>query len=164
MVTNDYISNLWEIDYLSSTSSTSVITKLKVRFAMMSIPDTVVNDNGPQFCSSNLAHFSKNCCFEHTLSSPHHSRSNGKDETSVKSVKKMIKKAKKRGEDRYLALLNIRNTPSQLHGKQSCPTTSRTKNKDDHTNSKNLTGVTIFRNETRNGSTKNDPKTTNMVL
>ena len=160
LVTTDYKSNFWEIDYLSNTSSKSVITKLKAHFAKMGIPDTVVSDNGPQFSSSDFAHFSKKWGFEHTPSSPHHSRLNGKVESSVKSAKKMIRKAKKCGEDQYLALLNIRNTPESRHGQQSCPATSRTKNKDDHTYSQKLTRVTIFRNETRNGSTEDDPKTT----
>ena len=73
----------------------------------MDIPDTAVSDNGPQFRSSDFAHFSKKSGFEHTPLSPHHSRSNGKVESSVKSAKKMIRKAKKCGEDQYLALLNI---------------------------------------------------------
>ena len=119
LVTTDYKSNFWEIDYLSNTSSKSVITKLKAHFARMCIPDTVVSDNGPQFSSSDFAHFSKKWGFEHTPSSPHHSRSNGKVESSVKSAKKMMRKAKKCGEDQYLALLNIRNIPSQ--GMDSSP-------------------------------------------
>ena len=119
LVATDYKSNFWEIDYLSNTSSKSVITKLKAHFARMGIPDTVVSDNGPQFSSSDFAHFSKKWGFEYTPSSPHHSRSNGKVESSVKSAKKMIRKAKKCGEDQYLALLNIRNTPSQ--GMDSSP-------------------------------------------
>ena len=77
LVTTDYKSNFWEIDYLSSTSSESVITKLEAHCARMGIPDTVVSDNGPQFSSSDFAHFSKKWGFEHTPSSPHHSRSNG---------------------------------------------------------------------------------------
>ena len=36
-------------------------------------PDTVVSDNGPQFSSSDFAHFSKKGGFEHTPSSSHQS-------------------------------------------------------------------------------------------
>ena len=113
LVTTKYRSNFWEIDYLSSTSSKYVITKLEAHFARMGIPETVVSDIGPQFSSSDLAHFSKKWGFEHAPSSPHHSRSNGKVESSVKSAKKMTRQAKKCGEDQYISLLNIRNTPSQ---------------------------------------------------
>ena len=61
LVTTDYKSNFWEIDYLSSASSTPVITKLKVHFARMGIPGTVVSDHGPQFSSRDYAQFSKKC-------------------------------------------------------------------------------------------------------
>ena len=113
LVTTDYKSNFWEIDHLPNTSSKTVIHKLKAHFARHGIPDTVVSDNGPQFSSSDFTHFSTKYGFEHTPSSPHYSRSNGKAESSVKSAKKMIRKTTKSGEVQYMALLNIRNTPTQ---------------------------------------------------
>ena len=73
----------------------------------MGIPDTVISDNGPQLISDEFANF------EHLTTSPHHIRSNDKVESSVKAAKKMIKKAQKSGENQYLALLNIRNTPTE---------------------------------------------------
>lgn len=96
-----------------------VITKLKPHFARYGIPDTVMSDNGPQFISDEFRRFGKSWGFEHITSSPHHSRSNGKVESSVKAAKRMIRKAKMSGEDQYLALLNIRNTPTQ--GMDSSP-------------------------------------------
>ena len=113
LVTTDFKSNFWEIEYLSSTSSTYVITELTANFARLGIPDNVVSDNGPQFSASDFAHFSTKWGFEHMPSSPHHSRSNGKVESSVKSAKNMIRKAKTCVKDQYLALLNSRNTLSQ---------------------------------------------------
>ena len=113
LVTTDYRSNFWEIDYLPNTNSKTVIAKLKAHFARMGIPETVISDNGPQLVSDEFARFSQKWGFEHLTSSPYHSRSNGKAESSVKAAKKMIKKARKAGEDQYLALLNIRNTPSE---------------------------------------------------
>ena len=89
---NEY---LVTINYKSSTRSKSVITKLKAHFPRMGIPDTVVSDNGPQLSSCDFAHFSKKWGFEHTLSSLHQIRSNGK----------IIRNAKKCGEDQSLALL-----------------------------------------------------------
>ena len=94
LATTDYKSNFWEIDYLSNTSSKSVITKLKTHFARMGIPYTVVSDIEPQFSSSDFV-FSNKWGFEHTPSSPHHSRSNGKVESSVKSTMTILRKAKK---------------------------------------------------------------------
>ena len=90
-----------------------MIAKVKAHFARYGVPDTVVSDNGPPFKSDAFAHFAQKWGFEHTPSSPYHSRSNGKAEYAVKAAKRMLKKAKRSGEDQYLALLNIRNTPTQ---------------------------------------------------
>ena len=76
----------------------------------MGIPDTVISDNGPQLI---FANFSRTWGFEHVTTSPHHIRSNCKVESSVKAAKKIIKKERKAGEDQYLVLLNMRNTPTQ---------------------------------------------------
>lgn len=50
---------------------------------------------------------------EHTTASPHNSKANGKVESAVKVAKRMLRKTAKSGEDQYLALLNIRNAPTQ---------------------------------------------------
>ena len=113
MVTTGYRSNFWEVDCLTSTTSRAVILKLKPHFMRYGIPDTVMSDNGPQFVSEEFRRFSRSWGFNHITSSLHHSRSNGKAESSVKAAKRMIKKAQKSGEDQYFALLNIHNTPSQ---------------------------------------------------
>ncbi|PIK62480.1 hypothetical protein BSL78_00577 [Apostichopus japonicus] len=47
LITVDYMSNFWEIDFLRDTTSTTVIRKLKGNFARHGIPDIVVSDNGP---------------------------------------------------------------------------------------------------------------------
>ena len=49
LATVDYYSGFFELDYLSSTKSASVITKLKSQFARHGIPDKLISDNGPQF-------------------------------------------------------------------------------------------------------------------
>ena len=64
------------------------------------------SDNGPQFTACEFAVFSANWEFEHTTSSPYHSQSNGKAESSVKLSKRMLKRAA----DPQLALLKYRNT------------------------------------------------------
>ena len=57
--------------------------------------------------------FTKKWGINHTTTSPHHSKANGKVESPVKTAKAMVRKTLKSGEDQYLALLNIRNTPTQ---------------------------------------------------
>uniref|UniRef100_A0A8C7YWC8 Gypsy retrotransposon integrase-like protein 1 n=1 Tax=Oryzias sinensis TaxID=183150 RepID=A0A8C7YWC8_9TELE len=113
LITVDYYSNFWEIDYLPDTKSTTVIKKLKAHFARQGIPDTVISDNGPQFTSQEFKRFSRQWEFHHRTSSPGHAQSNGKAESAVKTAKKLLLKAKTAGQDPYLAMLDHRNTPSQ---------------------------------------------------
>ncbi|XP_072178187.1 uncharacterized protein [Diadema setosum] len=49
----------------------------------------------------------------HNTISPHNSKANGKVESAVKTAKKLLKRCGSTGESRNLALLNIRNTPTQ---------------------------------------------------
>ena len=93
LVTADYFSNYWEIDCLGTTKSASkVINTLKAHFARHGIPETVVSDNGPQFDSEIFADFSQKWDFEHTTSSPHHSRANGLAESAVKAAERLLEK------------------------------------------------------------------------
>lgn len=48
VITVDYYSNFWKVDYLPDTKSSTVIRKLKAHFARQGIADIVVPDNGPQ--------------------------------------------------------------------------------------------------------------------
>ncbi|XP_015750646.1 PREDICTED: uncharacterized protein LOC107330572 [Acropora digitifera] len=52
MITVDYYSNFWEIDCLTSTTSSAVVLKLKNHFAHYGCPNRLISDNGPQFVSS----------------------------------------------------------------------------------------------------------------
>jgi hypothetical protein len=107
LITTDYRSNFWEIDYLPDTKAKTIITKVKAHF------DIVVPDSATQFIGSEFQSFSRKWGFEITPSSPYHHQSNGKAESAVKRAKRMLRKTKASGEDQYLALLNIRNTPTQ---------------------------------------------------
>lgn len=113
LITVDYYSNFWEIDYLPDTKSSTVIRKLKAHFARQGITDTVVSDNGPQYTSREFQMFSQRWEFECTTSSPGYPQSNGKAESAVKTAKRLMTKAKMSGRDPYLAILDHRNTPTQ---------------------------------------------------
>ena len=113
LVTVDYFSQFIEVDYLTDTTSQAVVSKLKGQFARHGIPDVVISDNGPQFSSSHFAHFAATWQFEHQPSSPGNSKGNGAAEAAVKVVKRMMKRCRAAGEDPYLGLLNIRNTPQE---------------------------------------------------
>ena len=86
---------------------------LKEQFSRHGIPDTVVSDNGPQLSSQELHEFSLTWEFNHVISSPHHPKSNGKAESSIKAVKQLFKKAERDGKDPWLTLLDYRNTPTE---------------------------------------------------
>ncbi|XP_068674762.1 uncharacterized protein [Montipora foliosa] len=113
LVTVDYYSNFFEVDYLQCTTSKDVIHKVKAHFARYGIPDTVMSDNGPQFSSEEFRHFSKRWDFEHITSSPRHLQSNGMSESAVKTAKRLVTRALLAREDAYLSLLDLRNTPTQ---------------------------------------------------
>ena len=49
LITVDYYSNFFEVDYLTSTTSTAVIKKLKQQFSCHGIPEMLFTDNGSQF-------------------------------------------------------------------------------------------------------------------
>ena len=109
----DYFSDFIEVSELQDTTSTSVIQALKEHFSRHGIPDTVVSDNGSQFSSQEFHEFARSWEFNHVTSSPHHPKSNGKAESSVKIVKQLFRKAERDRQDPWLALLDHRNTPTE---------------------------------------------------
>lgn len=113
LITVDYYSNFWEVDYLPDTKSNTVIRKLKAHFAGQGIPDVLISDNGPQYTSQEFRQFSRRWEFEHRMSSHGYSQSNGKVESAVKTAKRLMMKAQAAGQDPYLAILYHHNTPSQ---------------------------------------------------
>ena len=80
LITICYKSNFWEIDHLDNTKSLIVIRKLKAHLARYGIPRQLVTDNGPQFVSSEFSNFTNIWGIEHSTTSPHHSKANGKVE------------------------------------------------------------------------------------
>jgi len=93
-----------------------VINKLKQHFARFGIPCTVISDNGPQITSQEFIDFASNWDFELCTSAPHHHQANGKVESAVKAAKTMIAKCSASNSDPCMALLEIRNTPTQAAG------------------------------------------------
>ena len=104
----DYYSDYFEINKLNDLEAATVIRATKEQFARHGVPDLVQSDGGPQFISESFKRFAKEWGFQHTMSSPYHSQSNGKAESAVKIAKSILTKA----DDPYMALLEWRNTPS----------------------------------------------------
>ena len=110
LVLVDYLSGFWEVDFLPSTNTSTIILKLKAHFARHGIPEVLISDNA-QFTSREFTEFTASWGITLKTSSPGHSQSNGKTEAAVKAAKTMMKKCA--NSDHYLALLELRNTPIQ---------------------------------------------------
>jgi len=65
----DYYSRYTEVCSLRSTTSASVIHKLKTVFACNGIPESLMSDNCPQFSLQEFYNFSKDHGFDHVTSS-----------------------------------------------------------------------------------------------
>jgi len=117
--TANYHSSDAEVSLSAETASAVVVRDTKVIFARHGIPETVITDNGPQ--SSIKEYRAKKWDFRHTTSSPGHPRLNGEVEGTVQTVKALLKKATKSGEDPYLTLLNLSACPARtgIQNKQS---------------------------------------------
>jgi transposase InsO family protein len=113
LVTADYYSTFFELDYLSDTLASTVVSKLKQHFARHGIPDVVISDGGPQYTSGEFQKFQQNWVFQHEFSSPGNSKANGAAEAAVKQAKRILRKSHHHKEDPYLGLLNLRNTPTE---------------------------------------------------
>ena len=111
MVTVDYFSRFFEIDELTTTTSSAVIRKLSTHFARHGIPETLISDNGPQYASGDFANFADTWDFQHVTSSPGYPQSNGLAERTVQTAKKLLTKSKEDGKQPLLAILEYRNTP-----------------------------------------------------
>ena len=113
LIVIDYFSNFIEVDLMTTTTSTQVVSNLKKMCARFGTPRQIVSDGGPQFTSREFEVFMKTWGIDHVTSSPNHQQANGKAESAVKLVKAMMGKCVRTGSDQYLALLELRNTPRQ---------------------------------------------------
>ena len=92
-------------------STSKCVSELtKQIFSEHGIPRIVRSDNGPHF-QGHYRQFAKEYGFTHMTSSPNYPRSNGFIESQVKSVKRVLKKAKRSNSDPNKALLCLRATP-----------------------------------------------------
>ena len=111
LVLVDYYSNYFELEPLQETTSSEVINKIRANISRHGIMTTMMTDNGPQFTSKEFKEFVKSYEIDHITSSPHHQQANGLAENAVKTAKRTILKCRQTGDDIYLALLELRNTP-----------------------------------------------------
>ena len=112
-MTVDYYSDFIECDRVHNKTTPEIIRLLKGHIARYGIPMELVSDNGPPFNSLEFRRFAEEYEFKHTTSSPGYPQSNGKAENAVKQMKRMMTKTCETETDPYLALLEMRNLPSE---------------------------------------------------
>ncbi|XP_045104483.1 uncharacterized protein K02A2.6-like isoform X2 [Portunus trituberculatus] len=95
---------------LQGTTSRDIIEVLMNLFAEHGSPTTLYSDNGPQFDSREFANFAASFDFQHTTSSPLHSRSNGIAERQVRVVKDLLKRSGSNSAF-FIGLRALRSTP-----------------------------------------------------
>ena len=118
LIVVDYFSNFWDhlIDHLIDTKASTVIRKLKCHFARQGVPQVVISDNGLQFACKQFTFFANQWGFEHRPGSPGRQQTNGKAEAAVKQAKRLLRRSKETKGDLHLALLAMRNTPTESMG------------------------------------------------
>ena len=108
----DYFSTFVEVVKLSTTTSSSVISRLKPMFARFSIPAVLVTDNGAQFASKEMVEFSETYGFRHVTTSSYYPQANGLAKRMVRTVKGLLEHSS----DPYKSLLSYRATPLPSFG------------------------------------------------
>ena len=103
----DYYSRFVEVQKLTTSTSSSIVTQLKAIFAKFGILAILITDNGPQFVSEHKKEFAQAYEFQHTTTNPCYPQANGFAERMVKTDKKLLEHSA----DAYKALLSYRATP-----------------------------------------------------
>ena len=108
----DTYSDFIEVAELVDMTADTMVKTAKLIFKTHGIPAVLISDNGPNYASREFQQFTREWDFTHTTTSPHFSQSNGKAESAVKITKGLMKKAKRDGGDKWLAILEWLNTPT----------------------------------------------------
>ena len=69
---------------MSSTTSNTVINKLKDIFVRWGVPDEIVSNSGPQFSCDQFCKFSREYDFKHTTTSLYYPQANGEAKSGVR--------------------------------------------------------------------------------
>ena len=80
-----------EVITVPSTASQHTINVLMMLSSRYCLPEQIVSDNGPQFCSEEFACFMKENGIKHIFCSPYHPSSNGLAERFVQTFKQAMK-------------------------------------------------------------------------
>nr|XP_034837060.1 uncharacterized protein K02A2.6-like [Maniola hyperantus] len=104
LVVVDAHSKWIEVMEMASTTASATVKSLRSIFARFGLCAQLVTDNGPPFLSDEFRTYCFKNCIKHTTSAPYRPQGNGEAENAVKTVKKVIKRAKFENEDVSVAL------------------------------------------------------------
>ena len=91
LIVVDAYSKWPEVIPMQSTTSICTIKALMQIFATHGLPERIVTDNGPQFCSQEFKEFLKVNGIQHAFSAPYHPATNGEAERFVQTFKHSMK-------------------------------------------------------------------------
>ena len=111
LLVTDYHSKYPIVRKLKDTSSAAVANILSGIFSLFGPPATLISDNGPQFVGRPFQEMCEKWSIDHITSSPRYPRSNGLAERMVQTVKGIMTKCTRTGQDIQTALLHFRATP-----------------------------------------------------
>lgn len=111
LIVVDYYSKYFEIGKLKDLCAETTIELLKSIFSRFGIPEILYSDGATNFTSYKFKDFVNEWGFVHKTSSPTYPQSNGLAERYIQTVKNIFRKADYEKKDKYLALLEYRNTP-----------------------------------------------------
>lgn len=114
LLISDYFSKFPFVRKIPEGQSTSqkITTLTKQIISEQGIPKIIRSDNGPHYSGNAYKQFVNAYGINHETSSPHYPQSNGFIESQVKIVKRTLLKAMETNTDPYLAMLALRNTPT----------------------------------------------------
>ena len=116
----DYYSRFPEVEIVHKITTDVDTDKLRKLFCHYDAPVEIVNDNGPQFISSEFTKLINEFGVKHRRITPYHPQSNGEVEQSNRTLKKAIQTALAEGSDWWITqqnfLLHYRNTPHAATG------------------------------------------------
>ena len=81
-----------EVHVTTSATTATTIDKLQTTFAALGLPEVIVSDNGPAFCSDEFRSFMKQNGIQHVKTPPYHPASNGLAERYVQVFKDGMRK------------------------------------------------------------------------
>ena len=92
LVIIDAHSKWMDVHPMSSSTANATIEKLRVTFATLGLPETVVTDNGSAFTSAEFQEFMHQNGVKHIRTAPYHPASNGLAERAVQTFKSAVKR------------------------------------------------------------------------